>query len=86
MLIATRRATSLQTPEIPPGRATLGPPLQHRPYRERNGQSRQWVEMGFPAENPRQILYHDAARHVATVFEKCNCLIETYLHDDSHKR
>ena len=41
--------------------------------------------MGFPAENPRQILYHDAARHVATVFEKCNCLIETYLHDDSHK-
>ena len=43
--IATRHATSLQTPESPPGqtlgggRATLGPPLQHRPYQERNGQS-----------------------------------------------
>ena len=26
------------------------------------------------------ILYHDAARRVATVFEKWNFLIETYLH------
>ena len=25
--------------------------------------------------------YHDAARRVATFFEKWNCLIETYLHE-----
>ena len=43
--IATRHATSLQTPESPPGqtlgggRATFGPPLQHRLYQERNSQS-----------------------------------------------
>ena len=27
------------------GRATFGPPLQHRPYPERNRKSRQWVEI-----------------------------------------
>ena len=27
------------------GRATLGPPLQHLPYQERNGQSRKLIEM-----------------------------------------
>ena len=43
--IATRHATSLQTPESPPGqtlgggRATFGPPLQHRLNQERNSQS-----------------------------------------------
>ena len=26
-------------------------------------------------------LYHDAARHVATVFETWDCLIESYLHE-----
>ena len=29
------------------GRATFGPPLQHRPYQARNSQSRKSVEMGF---------------------------------------
>ncbi len=27
------------------GRATLGPPLQHRPYQERDSRSRQLVEL-----------------------------------------
>ena len=53
-IIATRRATSLQTPGIPPGalgdgQATFGLPLQHRPYQERNSRSHQLIEMGFSA-------------------------------------
>ena len=31
------------------------------------------------------ILYHDAARRVATVFEKWNCLIETDLPEKKRK-
>ena len=57
------------------GRATLGPPLQLLPYQERNGQSRQLFDMGFSSAAYK----NDAARRVATVFEKWNCVIETYL-------
>ena len=46
------------------GRATLGPPLQRRPERE----------LGLCKTRT-----HDAARRVATVFEKLHCLIRTYL-------
>ena len=36
-------------------------------------------------ENPWQILNHDAARRVATVFENLNCMIKTYLLARSEK-
>ena len=29
------------------GRATHGPPLQHRPYQERSSIPRQWIELRF---------------------------------------
>ncbi len=57
------------------GRATLGPPLQLLPNQERNGQSRQLFDMGFSSAAYK----NDAARRVATVFEKWNCVIETDL-------
>ena len=50
------------------GQATLGPPLQLLPYQERNGQSRQLFDMGFSSAAYK----NDAARRVATVFEKWN--------------
>ena len=46
IITATRHATSLQTPESPlgralvGGRATIGPPLQHRLHQERGSDSR----------------------------------------------
>ena len=57
IIAATRHATSLQTPESPSGRtlaqvgghSRVGGQLSARPYRERNSQSRQLVEMGFSA-------------------------------------
>ena len=57
------------------GRATLGPPLQLLPYQERNGQSRQLFDMGFSSAAYK----NDAARRVATVFEKWSYMIETDL-------
>ncbi len=64
IITATRHATSLQTPESPPGTraALLGRALaggragtryaRHRPYQERDGKSRRLVEMGFSAARP----------------------------------
>ena len=57
------------------GQATLGLPLQLLPYQERNGQSRQMFDMGFSSAAYK----NDAARRVATVFEKWNCMIENSL-------
>ena len=45
------------------GRATLGPPLQHRPYRERNSQSRKLIEMGLSVEKSSAFI---TMRHAAS--------------------
>ena len=45
---------------------------RHRPYRERNSQSRKLIEMRFPAATSQK-------RRIATVFGRLNCLIETSL-------
>ena len=58
------------------GQATLGLPLLHRPYRECGSQSRELIE----CDSLRQAYKNDAARRVATVFEKWNFLIENVLH------
>ena len=60
-LIATRRATSLQTPFLHMRMRAPPPPCA---YHATHG------DLGF---------YNDAARRVATVFEKWNCLIESCL-------
>ena len=39
---------------------------RHHPYPERDSRSRQLMERGLSAENLRKILYHGAARRVAT--------------------
>ena len=36
-----------------------------------------WEKCDALRQSPRQIPYHDAARRVATVFEKLHCLIRT---------
>ena len=57
------------------GQATLGLPLLHRPYRECGSQTRELIE----CDSLRQAYKNDAARRVATVFEKWNCVIESFL-------
>ena len=85
--IATRHATSLQTPESPSGRtlalvgghSRVGGQLSARPYSTAPTESAIANRANWWKWDSQPHLYHDAARRVATVFEKWNCMTEKYL-------